>query len=105
MTWDEKKLREQVALLRRRRGDSKAVEVKLAAGGLPRDTAKTVCAFGNVPDGGTILLGIDESKDFAFTGVANPAAMEAALVDQARKTVSPVPHIKTYAVEVGGNPS
>lgn len=104
MMWDEKRLREEVELLRRRRGDSTAVEAKLAAGGLPRDLARTVCAFGNVPDGGTILLGIDENANFAFIGVSNPAAMEAALVDQARKKVSPVPYIKTTVVEVGGKP-
>lgn len=91
-----------LARLRARRGDSTLVEVKRAAGGLPQNMAETVGAFANMPEGGTILLGIDEADGFRVTGVEHPAALEAALVDQARAVVKPVPHISTSVVEVEG---
>lgn len=78
------------------------VEVKRAAGGMPASVAHTVCAFANMPDGGTILLGIDEAAGFVVTGVSDPAGMEAAVVNQARAMVTPVPKLNTSNVEVEG---
>lgn len=76
--------------------------MKRAAEGLPESLASTVCAFANMPDGGTILLGVDESRSFAVTGIGHPAAMEAALINQARAVVNPVPYIRTSSVTVEG---
>jgi ATP-dependent DNA helicase RecG len=62
--------------------------VKLAAGGVP-DLAETLCAFGNMPGGGTILLGVDEKAGFAVTGVADVAAIEAGVAAKGRSAVVP----------------
>ena len=102
MSWTVDRIEQLLTSLRVRRGDSTLVEIKRAAGGLPENTAETVCAFANMPDGGSILLGIDEKTDFTVTGIANPAYMEAALVQQARSMVAPVPHLQTTSVAIDG---
>lgn len=58
-----------LAELRGRHGDSTLVEVKGSEHRLPRDLGKTVCAFANMPAGGVIILGVDETQDFAVVGV------------------------------------
>lgn len=102
MTWTASRVEQLLETLRIRRGDSTLVEVKRAAGGLPQNTAESICAFANMPDGGTIILGIDEATNFTVTGIEFPAEMEAALVGQARSTVEPVPHLRTSSLSVNG---
>ncbi|RBY81696.1 hypothetical protein DQ238_06635 [Geodermatophilus sp. TF02-6] len=53
-----------IVRLRRVGTDLADVEVKAAAGGLPKDLVETLSAFSN-GDGGTILLGLDERAGFA----------------------------------------
>ncbi|MEJ5997514.1 ATP-binding protein [Corynebacterium sp. H130] len=89
-----------IAELRARRGDSASIEVKSAQGGLPEDIGATVCAFANMPDGGTILLGISENQDFEILGVKEAAQLEAGLISAARMSVEPCPHIDAYVVHV-----
>lgn len=74
--------------LRTRRADSTEVEVKLGVGGVPT-LGTTLCAFGNMPTGGVILIGLDESTNFAAVGVPDPAGMEGAVASQARTAVAP----------------
>lgn len=88
MNWDGATLAAVVDDLRRRRGDSTAVEVKSAAGGCPR-LAETICAFANMPEGGTIVLGLDESRGFAPSGLTDVAALEQGVASQARDSVVP----------------
>lgn len=102
MTWTVSDIESTLAALRVRRGDSASVEVKLASGGLPENLDRTVCAFANMPDGGTIMFGIDEREDFRVVGVENAAVIEAGAVDQARSKVTPTPAIKAYSVDVNG---
>ncbi|TXH44421.1 MAG: AAA family ATPase [Actinobacteria bacterium] len=74
--------------LRRRGGDQYEVEAKRAQGGVP-DVKRTLCAFGNMPSGGTILLGVDESDGFAVVGVEAVADLEQGIASQARLGVVP----------------
>lgn len=60
---EDQELAELVARLRRQRQDDAHVEVKSAAGGLPKDFWRSVSAFANT-EGGLILLGLDESGGF-----------------------------------------
>ncbi|MDR2565135.1 MAG: hypothetical protein LBC97_03570 [Bifidobacteriaceae bacterium] len=62
-----------LAELRRRSGDSIAVEVERAGDGVPR-LAETRCAFGNMPSGGAIVLGISGSEVLVVTVAGLPAA-------------------------------
>ncbi|MFC4243755.1 ATP-binding protein [Gryllotalpicola reticulitermitis] len=56
-------LDEVVERLRRARTDLTQVEVKSAAGGVPRSLWPTISAFSN-RDGGLVLLGLDEANGF-----------------------------------------
>lgn len=53
-----------VARLRTAGGDSTNVEIKSASGGLPDSLASTLSALANLPGGGMIILGLDESLGF-----------------------------------------
>ena len=61
---DSQELQEHVARVRRQGQDDSFVEVKAAAGGVPKDVWKSVSAFANT-DGGLIILGLDEMSGFA----------------------------------------
>lgn len=58
---------ELIGRLRRIGTDTTSVEVKAAAGGLPKSTTETLSAFAN-GSGGTLLLGLSEGD--AFTGAS-----------------------------------
>lgn len=102
MTWNEEQLHAVLEELRARRGDSTSVEVKRAAGGVPK-MAETLCAFANMPNGGTVILGVDEAQgDFTITGVADVAAMQAGLVAMARESITPAPYLDFQDLTIQG---
>lgn len=88
MTWDAPAALALIERMRAHRGDFTNVEVKRGAAGVP-DLAATLCAFGNMPDGGIVIVGLDERTGFAVTGVTDPAAVEQAIASQARQAVMP----------------
>lgn len=88
MRWDADMLRTTIGEMRTHRGDFTSIEVKRGSGGTP-NLAPTLCAFGNMPDGGTIIVGLDEHQNFAVTGVSEPAAVHQAIAAQARTAVEP----------------
>ena len=102
MTWTAAQLQDELTLLRARRGDSTSIEVKRAAHGLPQNCPETICAFANMPAGGTLILGVDEARNFRVSGVPDPAAYEAGLVSQARNAISPAPQLTTSTVTLDG---
>jgi ATP-dependent DNA helicase RecG len=71
--------------LRRERSDNRQYEVKMAAGGFPQSVLKSICAFANMPGGGTIILGIDEKQDFAVTGVYDAKNCQQTIANYAQK--------------------
>lgn len=87
--------------LRARGSDRNEVEVKRAEAGTPR-LAETLCAFGNMPSGGLIILGLDEAAGFSATGLTSLGAVEAAIAAQARNAVSPPVHVTFEAAEIDG---
>lgn len=102
MEWTAARVTDLLDKLRRRRGDSTTVEVKRAAGGVPQSLPETICAFADMPGGGTIILGADEHTDFSINGVDDPAAMEAAVANQARQFVTPSPYLEAVSAEIQG---
>ena len=64
--------------------DSLTVEVKSAHMGYPSSVAETICSFANLPDGGTIICGVDESQEFAPVGVYDVEDLRAKIVDAAQ---------------------
>lgn len=88
VTWTPTSLATAIGALRRRRGDSTTIEVKSARHGVP-DLAPTLCAFANMPDGGTIVLGLDERRGFTPVRLHDLALLEQGVADVARTAVTP----------------
>jgi ATP-dependent DNA helicase RecG len=80
---------EIVAHLRNLRTDTPWVEAKSAAGGLPESIDRTICAFANLPGGGTIILGLDERSGFRPVTLSDPADLAAQLASKARQRIDP----------------
>lgn len=72
MTWTSQRIRATLSDMRAFGDDFTLVEVKEAAEGLPENLPETVCAFANMPQGGTVLLGVSQRQNFAVTGIASP---------------------------------
>ena len=89
--------------LRARQGDTTDVEVKAAAGGCP-ELGPTICAFANMPDGGTIILGLDESAGFTPTELSDVATLEQGVAAQARTSVTPPARCDFQTFLVSGKP-
>lgn len=103
MTWDADLMRALVQRLRAHRGDFTDVEVKRGSAGVP-DLAATLCAFGNMPSGGTIVVGLDEARGFEPVGVADPATMSQAIASQARSAVDPPVAVSFEVVNLDEKP-
>lgn len=66
------------------------IEVKRARTELPASMEETLCAYANMPEGGTILLGLSEDNGHVhISGVAQPQKMMSALGQKARNAVQP----------------
>ncbi|MDR1214379.1 MAG: putative DNA binding domain-containing protein [Propionibacteriaceae bacterium] len=101
MTWDSPTVLTLIEDMRVHGGDFTSVEVKRGSGGCP-DLATTLCAFGNMPDGGVIVIGLDENDGFAPVGVADPASIEQGIASQARTAVVPPVAVSFDTVPVAG---
>jgi ATP-dependent DNA helicase RecG len=76
------------------------VEVKKAAGGLPKSLRETLSAFANTR-GGIVILGLDETAGFAATGLADSAKLAADLGSMCSEDLEPSlrPLIKIHTFE------
>lgn len=101
MAWTESGLQSLVIELRTRGGDFTDVEVKRGTGGVPQ-CSETLCAFGNMPGGGTILVGLDEASGFEAVGVLSIADTEAGIAAQARTAVRPPVGVEFQRAQVDG---
>lgn len=101
MDWTDASLQELILDVRARRGDLTDVEIKAAAGGVP-GLAPTICAFANMPEGGTIILGLDESAGFVPVGLTAIASLEQAVASQARTSVTPPVRCEFQTFQVTG---
>lgn len=104
VTWNASRLNDLVLELRTRRGDTTNVEVKAAADGCP-SLGRTLSAFANMPDGGTIILGLDENSGFIPTGLTDIATLEQGVASQARTAVSPEVQCSFNTFEISGAPA
>jgi ATP-dependent DNA helicase RecG len=88
--------------LRKGGSDTTNVEAKAAAGGMPESIHSTMSALANLPGGGLILLGIDESSGFASVRLPNPAKLMAGVASLARQAFEPPIMIRVQAVVFEG---
>lgn len=93
---------EMVARLREAGTDSRSVEAKSAAGGLPRSLATTLSALSNLPGGGIIILGLDESNGFAVVNVKDRNVLSAGLISLARQGLDPPVQVSVDDVSFEG---
>lgn len=91
-----------VEMLRRTGSDTTHIEAKSAAGGLPESILTTMSALANLPGGGLILLGLDESRNFAPVHLSDPTKLMAGLASQARGAFDPPIMLRVEAVEFEG---
>lgn len=103
MNWTTSSLQGLIAELRLRQGDTASVEVKSALDGVP-ELSDTLCAFANMPEGGTIILGLDEAAGFVPVGLRNVAALEQAVAAKARTSVTPPVRCEFQTFQVAGQP-
>ena len=101
MNWTSSSLAETISELRARQGDSTDIEVKAAREGVPT-LGPTLCAFANMPEGGTIILGLDEASGFTPVGLGDLASLEQGVTSQAREGVSPPARCEFQSFEVTG---
>lgn len=90
-------------LLRKNQSDTTSFEVKSAKKAFPSESniCSTLCAFANMPLGGTLVLGIgDESTNFAVSGVKNPGEVARKITDMARLAIEPSPVVEAYPLEI-----
>lgn len=92
-----------VASLRAAGGDTTAVEVKSAAGGLPQSLTSSLSALANLPGGGRVILGLDEATGFTPVKLADPQALKQALGSVARNLTPPV-GLTIHDAEIDGQP-
>lgn len=106
---DTKELREHVTRVRRQGQDDALVEVKAAAGGVPKDVWRSVSAFANTA-GGLIILGLEETSGFLPAKGFDPQKTLDAILsgfDTAPGTsakVIPIPPHEIGHGEVDGSP-
>lgn len=102
MSWEEAKLQETLSQVRAFGDDTALVECKTAGGGVPETLGESLCAFANMPQTGTIILGVDQRKNFAVTGVDNPAHMIEAVTSLNRNSVDPAPQLDFSTITIDG---
>lgn len=90
-----------IAYLRVFGSEDASIEAKTAANTLPTSVLETLSAFTNSPGGGTLILGVDESANFAVTGVSDVAKLQHDLASQARDAMTPPlqPAIHMHSVD------
>jgi ATP-dependent DNA helicase RecG len=94
-----------IALISELRGagtDGRSVEAKSAAGGLPKSVVSSLSAFANMPGGGTIILGLEESAGFAVVELVDPTALGAGLISMARQALDPPVQVDVEEVQIEG---
>ncbi len=91
-----------VADLRAEGSDTSEVEVKRAASGFPDTILPTLSAFANLPGGGTIIFGVDESDGFAAVGVYDVVACQSTLAAKARRALDPPVTFESWGLRFEG---
>ena len=76
--------------LRAQGGDTVDIEAKSGAGGVPDSLTSSLSALANLPGGGLIILGLNESLNFAAVPLSDIAALKQALAAKSRAFVPPV---------------
>lgn len=89
MEWTLEHLNETLNRLRTYGSEEPRLEIKKATEGYPTSIAETLCAFSNMPDGGTLICGIDEAENFSVVGVYDIDELEKSIASALRNSLTP----------------
>lgn len=95
---------EAVSLVReiqRKKSEWQTIELKSCNLGFPHRIYDTLSSFSNQDDGGTILFGIDENKDYEVVGVYDPADCQKRITEACNQMEPKVRALITVA-EING---
>ena len=95
-------IQELVADVQRRHGESDSIEVKAARSGTPKRLYESLSAFANRTGGGVLLFGLDESGDFAISGVGNAQRLQEDVTHLASSEMEPPLRPNFAADEIDG---
>lgn len=99
---DHEVLLDAVRTLREDGTDSAAIEAKAAQGGPPSDLDRIICGFANRPEGGLLLLGLDERNDYTPVAPWDLSAAQQAIASVARNAIEPPPSVAISTHEIDG---
>lgn len=97
---DKKSLKALLAKLRARGSELDSVEAKTAKNELPKKLIRTLTAFANREDGGTILLGIGDAPDFKVVGVEGIDYLQSRIASTVQTSLNPPPPISLSTVHL-----
>ena len=80
------------------------VEAKRARSAVPDDLLEAISAFSNAAEGGTVLLGVDEARGFAVTGVENVEGIVNRVAQACRDELEPPVQPAISSETVDGHP-
>ena len=97
-TWTAAILADRLNHLRRYRRDSTTLAF-IEPGQSSARLVETICAFANLPHGGTIVFGVSQVHDYRVVGVKNTEALIAHVTEVVRRKVSPSPFLDFTCLE------
>ncbi|WP_326503384.1 RNA-binding domain-containing protein [Rothia nasimurium] len=103
MKWTLQRLQKTLDKLTAYGAELPNIEVKKALDGHPENIAQTLCAFSNMPDGGTLICGIDEAQSFAPVGVYNINELEKSMSATLRNHLKPAGNADFTRLNLGGH--
>lgn len=80
-----KELIDLVKKIKEIKSESRTIELKTAEFGCPKKLYDTLSSFSNQDDGGIILFGIDESKDYSVVGVYDAQDLQKQINNQCKE--------------------
>lgn len=80
-----KELVELVKKIQKIKSESRTIELKAAEYGCPKKLYDTLSSFSNQDDGGVIIFGIDESKDYSIVGIYDAQDLQKQINNQCKE--------------------
>ncbi len=96
-----KELIELVNKIQKTKSESRTIELKAAEFGYPKKIYDTLSSFSNQDDGGIIIFGIDENKDYSAVGVYDAQDLQKQINNQC-KEMEPVVRPLITICDIGG---